>query len=346
VRVFSPRAPVTANIIVVFLQLFVIREQFPFILLTYVGVNMSIALVITDRNVTTLYTRLTERLPNVNIQCWPNISAPENVEFVVAWQAPDNIWQQFPKIKAISSLGAGCDTLTKNPNIAAATRIVRIVDIGLAEQMAEYVLASILLVKRRFIDYFQQQQSHQWKTLKKIKGKKVTVLGIGKIGHHVATSLTACGYNVTGWSQHQKQHNLYQTFYGMEQLKQAVNKADFIVVTLPLTSKTQQILSSSLFKAIDNQAWLINVGRGELLNEQDLLSALTNNYLAGAVLDVFSEEPLVSTHPFWQHKNIIITPHISAISDQAVIVEQIADNYERLQANRPLENVVNKEQEY
>ena len=307
---------------------------------------MSIALVITDRNVTTLYTKLTERLPHVNIQCWPEISAPENVEFVVAWQAPDNIWQQFPKLKAISSLGAGCDTLTKNPNIATDINIVRIIDLGLAEQMAEYVLASILMVKRRFIDYFQQQQSQQWKTLKKIKGKKVTVLGIGKIGHLVATSLTANGYEVTGWSQHKKQHNLYRTFFGAEKLKQAVSKADFIVVTLPLTSKTYQLLNSSLFKAIDNQAWLINVGRGELLNEQDLLTALTNNNLAGAVLDVFSEEPLTATHPFWQHENIIITPHISAISDQAIIVEQIADNYERLQNNRTLKNLVNKEQEY
>ncbi len=307
---------------------------------------MSIALVITDRNVTTLYTKLTERLPHVNIQCWPEISAPENVEFVVAWQAPDNIWQQFPKLKAISSLGAGCDTLTKNPNIATDINIVRIVDLGLAKQMAEYVLASILMVKRRFIDYFQQQQSQQWKTLKKIKGKKVTVLGIGKIGHLVATSLTANGYEVTGWSQHKKQHNLYRTFFGAEKLKQAVSKADFIVVTLPLTSKTYQLLNSSLFKAIDNQAWLINVGRGELLNEQDLLTALTNNNLAGAVLDVFSEEPLTATHPFWQHENIIITPHISAISDQAIIVEQIADNYERLQNNRTLKNLVNKEQEY
>lgn len=312
---------------------------------------MSIALIITDRDLTTLSSGLQKRLPNVNIQCWPNITEPEKVTFIVAWQPPKqldekSIWQQFPHLKAISSLGAGCDSLLGDTSLPSNITITRIVDRGLAEQMAEYVLATILSLKRRLYDYFKQQQKQQWQPLRKIKGKKVAVLGIGEIGHKVATTLIACGYEVSGWSRSQKQHDLYATFYGKQQLAQAVKDVDFVVSTLPLTLETHYLLNNEFFKLLNNKTWLINVGRGEVLNENDLLLALANNDLQGAVLDVFSTEPLVKGHPFWQHKNIIITPHISAITDQTTVIEQLANNYQLLTDNKPLKNVVDRQKGY
>jgi len=302
---------------------------------------MSIALVITDRDLTTLSTGLKKQLPNVDIQCWPTIVAPEQVTFVVAWQQPKNVWQNFPNLKAISSLGAGCDGLINDVDLPENIAITRIVDHGLAEQMAEYVLGSIIAIKRRFNCYFKQQQAQLWQPLAQLCGKKVTVLGIGEIGNKVATTLVACGYEVSGWSRSKKQHDLYSTFHGQEQLAQALKNADFVVSTLPLTTDTKYLLNLELFKLIDNPAWLINVGRGGVLHNEDLLTALTNNQLQGAVLDVFSSEPLAKEHPFWQHENIIITPHISAITDQQTVIEQIAENYLALQSNKPLINLVN-----
>ncbi|MBL4910389.1 MAG: glyoxylate/hydroxypyruvate reductase A [Alteromonadaceae bacterium] len=307
---------------------------------------MSIALIITDRDLTQLSSGLKKRLPHVDIQCWPYITAPEKVTFVVAWQPPSNIWQKFPNLKVISSLGAGCDGLLSDITLPENIIITRIVDTGLAEQMAEYVLTAILLLKRRFNDYFKQQQTEQWQTLKKIKGKKVAILGIGEIGHKVAIILIACGYEVSGWSRSKKQHAMYETFYGKDQLAQTVKNADFVVSTLPLTIETKYLLDEVFFKSLKKSAWLINVGRGEVLKEDDLLTALANNNLQGAILDVFSAEPLASEHPFWQHDNIIITPHISAITDQITVIEQLAENYQLLKNNKPLKNRVDRQKGY
>ena len=307
---------------------------------------MSIALIITDRDLTQLSSGLKKRLPHVDIQCWPYITAPEKVTFVVAWQPPSNIWQKFPNLKVISSLGAGCDGLLSDITLPENIIITRIVDTGLAEQMAEYVLTAILLLKRRFNDYFKQQQTEQWQTLKKIKGKKVAILGIGEIGHKVAIILIACGYEVSGWSRSKKQHAMYETFYGKDQLAQTVKNADFVVSTLPLTIETKYLLDEVFFKSLKKSAWLINVGRGEVLKEDDLLTALANNNLQGAILDVFSAEPLAREHPFWQHDNIIITPHISAITDQITVIEQLAENYQLLKNNKPLKNRVDRQKGY
>jgi glyoxylate/hydroxypyruvate reductase A len=307
---------------------------------------MSIALIITDRELTRLSSGLKKRLPNVDIQCWPNISAPEKVTFVVAWQPPSDIWQNFPNLKAISSLGAGCDSLLGDPRLPTNIAVTRIVDSGLAEQMAEYVLTIILSLKCRLYDYFKQQQRQQWQPLRKIKGKKIAILGIGEIGHKVAKILIACGYEVSGWSRSKKEHDLYATFYGKQQLAQAVKDVDFVVSTLPLTSETKHLLNYDFFKLLTNKTWFINVGRGKVLNESELLLALANNDLQGAVLDVFSTEPLVKNHPFWQHKNIIITPHISAITDQTTVIEQLAENYQLLTDNKPLKNVVDRQKGY
>lgn len=301
---------------------------------------MSIALLITDRNLSTLYHGLQMQLPGVDIQCWPNITKPEKVRFVVAWQQPDNCWQKFPRLSVISSLGAGCDGLLNDPLLPENVIITRIVDSSLAEQMAEYVLCAILLIKRRFNDYFKQQEEQKWQPLAPIIGKKVTVLGVGKIGDKVATTLVACGYQVVGWSRTEKSPRSYPMYYGKTQLPQALTDVDFVVSTLPFTAETKHSLNDDFFKLITNKAWLINVGRGQVLNEQDLLSALTNNYIQGAVLDVVENEPLAENHLFWHHPNIIITPHVSAITDQQAVIAQITENYLFMNAGKTLNNRV------
>ncbi len=307
---------------------------------------MSIALIITDRDLSALASGLKKYLPEVDVQCWPNITEAHRVEFAVAWQQPQNIWENFPNLQAVSSLGAGCDGLLSDTSLPKHLPITRIVDRGLAEQMAEYVLGSILLVKRRFEQYFKQQQVKKWHVLKPLSGKNVAVLGIGAIGDHVANTLVQCGYQVKGWSRSKKEQRNYQTFFGEQQLAQAVKNADFLVSTLPLTKATERFLNKDLFALLPTTAWLINVGRGQVLHEDDLLNALINKQMQGAVLDVFSIEPLPQEHPFWQHDAIIMTPHISAITDQAAIIKQIAENYLHLKAAKTLVNIVNRENGY
>ncbi len=307
---------------------------------------MSIALLITDRDLSTLYQGLKTQLPDVDIQCWPEIKVPENVEFVVAWRQEKNAWQAFKQLKVISSLGAGCDGLLSDPDLPKNVAITRIVDAGLAEQMAEYVLGAILQIKCRFHDFFKLQQQKQWQTFERLKGKKVTVLGIGAIGDKVARTLQANNFIVNGWAKTAKKDRHYPIFYGNSQLAEAIKEADFIVSTLPFTDETENLLNKAFFQHTAENAWLINVGRGQVVDEQDLLAALEKKQLAGAVLDVFQQEPLAPQHPFWAHDKIIITPHISAITDQRAVLSQIVTNYKNLQAGKPLINLVNIDNGY
>ena len=307
---------------------------------------MSIALLITDRNLSALCSGLEKHLPGVNIQCWPNITAPEKVKLVVAWQQPENCWHQFSNLQAVHSLGAGCDGLLNDKFLPQNIAVMRIIDPGLSEQMAEYVLTSILMIKRRFNHYVLQQKNKNWQALPTLTGRNITILGVGNIGDYVAHHLLKMGYQVKGWSKNKKQQKPYQTYNGLNELEQAVFDADFLVSILPLTTETDQFLNKALFSLLPNNTWLINVGRGQVLNEGDLLDSLTNKQLQGAVLDVFANEPLISSHPFWLHDKIMITPHIAAITDQQAIISQIIKNYLALSAGKELVNVVNRASGY
>ena len=150
---------------------------------------MSIALVITDRNAEKLQELLQQRLPNENIQLWPNISSPEDVSFAVMWKHPADIWQQLPNLKVAQSLGAGVDHFTFDRHIPNNITLSRIVVDSLATQMAQYVLGVILMRQCRLAEFAKQQDEAQWRFQKRLKGNRVIVLGVGKIGDVVACLL-------------------------------------------------------------------------------------------------------------------------------------------------------------
>ncbi|WP_281556505.1 glyoxylate/hydroxypyruvate reductase A [Thalassomonas sp. RHCl1] len=308
---------------------------------------MSIALLVTDRDLTVLAQGLKQALPGVNIQCWPDISQPEEVEFAVAWQQPKNCWAKLPGLKVISSLGAGCDALFSDPDLPSNVQITRIVDPGLSGQMAEYVLASILMLKCRFVAYFKQQQQANWQVLpKENRRQKVTILGVGSIGEVVAKRLMDNGFEVSGWRRSQKAHPDYRVYYGQDQLEQAVADADYVVSILPNTPATQGLIDKGFFEKLKSGCFLINVGRGQAVNDSDLIDALDKQVIAGAVLDVFNHEPLPEDHAFWRHESVILTPHISAITDQQEVIAQIAGNYKKFQQGQLLDNLVDIDKGY
>jgi len=303
---------------------------------------MSIALVITDRNAEKLQKLLQQRLPNENIQLWPNISSPEDVSFAVMWKHPADIWQQLPNLKVAQSLGAGVDHFTFDRHIPNNITLSRIVVDSLATQMAQYVLGVILMRQCRLAEFARQQGEAQWRFQKRLKGNRVVVLGVGKIGDVVARSLLQNGFDVTGWSRSAQFDKSYPCLYGKDELYHALNDMDYVVNLLPDTEETQSLINKTFFDACNRELWLINVGRGNTVNEHDLLVACQRNNIAGATLDVFKQEPLPADHPFWQTSNIDITPHIAAITDQKEIIEQIAKNYLAMLNGEQVDNVVDK----
>ena len=211
--------------------------------------------------------------------------------------------------------------------------------------VSRYVLTHILAYQHRLSQYRHQQQQQSWKPKRALSANNVTILGAGQLGVAVAELLQINGFSVSLWSRQKKNIADIHCFDKTE-LKPAIGDADFIVNLLPLTSDTKGFLNNEFFSLVKEGCVLLNVARGDILDEASLIKTLASGQLAHAILDVFSIEPLPKEHSFWQHPNITITPHCSALSNTATVSQQLADIFTRMQQGLPLLNVIDKDSGY
>lgn len=306
---------------------------------------MSIALIIPDRKLDALQQALQAQLPDVELQIWPQIHAPERVDFAVVWRQPAGSLLPLTQLKALQSFGAGVDNIIADP-LLPAVPLARIVDPDLTQSMLQYLQTVVQYYQLRFDEFARQQQNKLWKPRSPRKLKHIAVLGLGELGAAAASHFAAQGYQVTGWAASAKQLPTVQCFYGDDGFTAAVQAADLVICLLPLTAQTENLLNSQRLALFKPGALLVNVARGAIVVDDDLLAALASGQLAGACLDVFRTEPLPAEHPFWQQPNILLTPHISAVTNADTAVQQIAENYRRLQAGLPLLNLIDKTRGY
>ena len=306
---------------------------------------MHVLVAISGRDCSKIIATLTAKLPNVTISQWPDCENLTDVEFVIAWLAPADMWAQLPNLKAVSSFGAGVDSIDMNliPENVAVTRIV---DENLADDMAEYVLTHILAHKLRLKEYFIKQQNQLWQPKRAFKHQHVVILGFGELGQRCAQRLVANHFSVSAFSQSPKNIADVNCIHKHNDLDNVLAQADYLVCLLPLTAQTKGVINRDLLVQLPAHAVLINVARGQHVVAEDLLWALDNQVIRAATLDVFEHEPLVSDHPFWQHPAITITPHCAALSDVDSVTQQIADNVLRLQAGDKLNNKVDRTKGY
>lgn len=288
---------------------------------------MSIAVIITDRNTDQLCQVLKEQLPDIHIQQWPDISQPETVELAVLWDHPPGITNEFPNLKTLLSMGAGMDHIDNDSEIVAHIKRDRIVTLALQQNMAQYVLQHILADYRHAITYQQQQSTQVWKLHEDDTPPPVIgFLGLGALGGFVADRCADFGFETIAWTQQQK-HPLHTCYHGRDGLEKVCQSTDYLVVLLPLTQETQEIINRKTLSWCSRRMMLINVARGGHVNETDLLQALDAQEIRHAVLDVFQNEPLPHDHPFWSHPKITLTPHSSARSDIRQTAQAIARTY-------------------
>ena len=306
---------------------------------------MSVLVAITGRNNEKLITKLQERLPNTLIEQWPDCKNANNVDFVLAWNAPESLWPQLPNLKAVSSFGAGVDSIDLTL-LDESVEVVRIVDMQLAEDMAEYVLTHVLAQKLRLKEYYTKQTQQTWKPKRAFSNKHVGILGFGELGKACAQKLVTNGFKVSAWAQSNKNTTNVEVYYGDEGLSDMLCKIDYLVCLLPLTQATKGIINHSMLAKLPSHAVVINVARGAHVVEQDLLNALNNDSLRAATLDVFDQEPLPQNHPYWENPKITLTPHCAALSDLNSVIDQIADNIERLNMGLALNNSVDRTKGY
>jgi glyoxylate/hydroxypyruvate reductase A len=303
---------------------------------------MSLAIIDPNGDVDDWVTALQVCDPTLNVEVWPEISNPEDVEFVLCWNHPAGVLQQFPNLKCISSLGAGVNHLLNDINRPLDVPLVRLVDDDLKQSMTEYVMLGVLEHFRGFKDYRQQQTDCEWKAqrIPHVSELGIGIMGCGELGRNVANKLSDLGFSVYGWNRSPKEIRHIPVFSGNDELTDFLQKADILVCLLPLTAETENILNAQTFSCLPPNAYLINVARGSHLVDNDLLAALDSGQLSGALLDVFREEPLPEQHPFWKHNKITITPHIASVTNPKSAAAQIVENYQRALNAEPLLNLV------
>jgi len=273
----------------------------------------------------------------------------EDIEFILAWNQPEGLFAQYPNLKTISSMGAGVDHLIRAGDIAPQVQIVRIIDPLLSQDMFEFVLAIIMNRMRMLTYYHENQKEKLWKKkrYRRISDIRVGIMGTGRIGAHVAGKLATMGFSVAGWGRTQNQSpGGLKKFYGSDQLREFLSNTNMLVCLLPLTCETRGILNQHNLQHLPQGSWLINIGRGGLLVDNDLLQLVNEGHLDGASLDVFNQEPLPPEHPFWSHPKIHITPHIASLTHPGSVAGQIVENYYRTINNQPLMHLVNRALEY
>lgn len=286
--------------------------------------------------------------PQLDIRTFPNDSNREEISFALTWRHPHGIFKDYTNLKCISSMGAGVDHLLKDPELPNNISITRLVDPFLAQDMAEFVLALIMNHLRDLNAFKIKQTQSIWKPgdYLRIKDVKIGIMGMGAIGKTVAMELQKSGFNVIGWARTPKEGVGVPIYAGGKEFSKFLTSIDVVVCVLPLTPQTKGILNKITFQQLPKNAFVINVGRGEHLEEEDLLQFIADGHLSGASLDVFSEEPLPAHNAIWKHPRINVTPHIASLTNPESVAPQIVENYYRMKAGKPLLNIVSREKGY
>jgi len=287
-------------------------------------------------------------LPEYEIRYSPEIGDKAAIEYALVWEPEPGLLADLPNLKLIVGLGAGVDHLLRDPSLPTAVPIVRLVDPYMTDAMSEYVTFSVLRLHRQDLDYLAQQRAGVWeeREQKNAAERPVAILGFGKLGQDAGRKLKSLGFTVAGWSRGPKEIAGFATFAGPQGLDALLARSEIVVCLLPLTSETGGILNAASFARMPRGAGLVNAGRGGHLVEADLIPALDSGQLSGAVLDVFAEEPLPASHPFWRHPRIIVTPHVAAETHPETAAPIIREAIRCCAAGLPVANQIDPTRGY
>ena len=272
--------------------------------------------------------------------------APEQVDYIV--YAPNSDIQDFTpytRTRAVLNLWAGVEGIVDNPTLTQP--LARMVDNGLTRGMVEWVTGHTL---RHHLntDLHVLNQDGVWR--KEVPplacDRPVTILGLGTLGQACGEALANLGFPVTGWSRSQKDVSGITCLSDETGLQKALSTAQILILLLPHTPDTENVLNAETLAQIPKGAVIINPGRGPLIDDEALLAALDTDQIGHATLDVFRTEPLPASHPYWAHPRVTVTPHIASETRPASASRVIAENIRRGEAGRPFLHLVNRDLGY
>jgi glyoxylate/hydroxypyruvate reductase len=253
-------------------------------------------------------------LPNAKVSVWPDVE-PNWADYAIGWQPSEELFKTQSTLKAFFSAAAGVDHLLNNKALPSTLPIIRLEDAGMGLQMAEYCLLEVGRQYHRRDDYLEQQRAQTWGFLKSDKRSEFTVgiFGAGVLAKEIVKGLHTFGYRSQTFSRSSTQP-----------LNEFLASSKILILCAPLTPETQDFFNAEKLALLPKGTYIINVARGGLIIDEDLIAAIDSEHLSGATLDVFRKEPLPKAHAFWQHPKIRMTPHVSAVTLIGPSTKQVA----------------------
>ena len=276
-----------------------------------------------------------------------------DADVVFAWQPRldwvEASWGWSPRLRWIAVAAAGVDWLLF-PALAGSDVVVTNSAGIFDDAMAEYTVALVSAVCADLATTIRLQASRRWRhrETRRLAGSDVLVVGAGGIGRAIARLFNRLGANVRCVARTARADPELGQIAALEQLPALLPAADFVVLVLPLTPQTEHVIGAPELALLRDDAWLVNLGRGRLVDEAALTAALTSRAIGGAALDVFTSEPLPVGSPLWDLPNVIVSPHMSgdSLGWDTALTGLFRAQLARYQAGEPLANVVDKQLGY
>lgn len=261
----------------------------------------------------------------------------------VLFGGPDSLAEILPELPAVEWVQSTWAGVTPLLHIDRRDYVLTSIKGVFGPQMSEYVLGYLLAHELRIVRRLDEQRAHEWWPGESgtLAGKRLGIMGTGSIGRAIAERARAMGVFVTGLSRSGTELPEFDSVFPVTHLDGFLASLDYLVSVLPDTKETDKLLDARALGLLPAHAVFINVGRANVVDEDALIEALRSDKLAGAVLDVFDEEPVPAESPLWDAPSLLMTAHMAAVSHPELIAPIFLENYRRFVSGRELINVVN-----
>ena len=283
---------------------------------------------------------------------WADLLGQADIAFDFDWQAPERLGERAPKLRWVQATSAGVGAFMKRTGLESTDLVVTTAGGVHAVPLAEFAVTGALHFIKGIPELSRRQRDHRWEryTTAQLAGRTVTVVGLGGIGRQVVATFRALGTNVIAVGRPGREYELPAGVRRTDtsELSAVLPQTDVLVLCCPLTPATEGLLGAAELALLPASAVLINISRGQVVDEAALIDVLQSRAILGAALDVFHAEPLALNSPLWDLDNVLVSPHSASTvaTENRTIVDLFTDNIQRWLSGRPLRNRYQRELGY
>lgn len=283
---------------------------------------------------------------------WSSMLAVADLAFDFDWRAPADLLASAPNLRWVQATSAGIGGFVQRYGLDGGRLVLTTAAGTHASPLAEFAVTGALHFVKDVPGLLEHQRTHHWQrhVSGQLAGRRATVVGLGATGRRVAELYRLLGVRVTGVGRTGGHYELPAgvDMVTTDDLDEVLPNTDILVLACPLTDLTRNLINSDRVGMLPVGAIVVNIARGQVIDESALTAALSSGHLGGAALDVFHSEPLTPTSPLWDLPNMLVSPHSAstAAGENAVLTELFLDNLRRYLAGEPLRNLYRADRGY